>query len=230
MLQRVNMGVIPEKWSEYPSRDMLTVEWVSWIPLLVGDRGPGAVPADVLRRDRSAGPWPDVAVRRGLIDRDEPGIDDHALLPEQILACTILLVLVVDLFLPAKRKSLAMLVGFIGMMAALGGHVDADRRRARDVRRRLRRGQLRDPVQGVLLSVAILVMGISLRYFREGGFYQGEYYFLLLTSFLGCLMMPSSRDLLLLFISLELVSAPRFLMAAFRKGDLKSNGAGVKSS
>ncbi len=37
------------------------------------------------------------------------------------------------------------------------------------------------------LSVAILVLGISYRYFREGGFYQGEYYFLLLTSFLGCL-------------------------------------------
>src|SRR3712207_9141461 len=35
-----------------------------------------------------------------------------------------------------------------------------------------------------------------------------EYYFLLLTAFLGCLLMPSSRDLLMLFISLELVSAP----------------------
>jgi NADH-quinone oxidoreductase subunit N len=78
------------------------------------------------------------------------------------------------------------------------------------------------------LSVAILVLGISYRYFREGGFYQGEYYFLLLTSFLGCVMMPSSRDLLLLFIALELVSAPGFLMAAFRKSDPKSNEAGLK--
>ena len=66
-----------------------------------------------------------------------------------------------------------------------------------------------------------------MRYFREGGFYQGEYYFLLLTSFLGCLLMPSSRDLLMLFLSLELVSAPGFLMAAFRKGD-PSNEAGLK--
>ena len=72
------------------------------------------------------------------------------------------------------------------------------------------------------------MLGISYRYFREGGFYQGEYYFLLLTSFLGCVMMPSSRDLLLLFIALELVSAPGFLMAAFRKSDPKSNEAGLK--
>ena len=42
------------------------------------------------------------------------------------------------------------------------------------------------------------------------------------------MMMPSSRDLLMLFISLELVSAPGFLMAAFRKNDLKSNEAGLK--
>ena len=33
--------------------------------------------------------------------------------------------------------------------------------------------------------------------------------------------MPASRDLLMLFIALELVSAPGFLMAAFRKADLK---------
>ena len=78
------------------------------------------------------------------------------------------------------------------------------------------------------LVTASLVLALSLRYFREGGFYQGEYYFLLLTSFLGCVMMPSSRDMLMLFIALELVSAPGFLMAAFRKGDVKSNEAGAE--
>jgi NADH-quinone oxidoreductase subunit N len=78
------------------------------------------------------------------------------------------------------------------------------------------------------LSVAVIVLMVSLRYFRDGRFYQGEYYFLLLTSFLGCLLMPSSRDLLMLFISLELVSAPGFLIAAFRKSDPRSNEAGIK--
>ena len=40
--------------------------------------------------------------------------------------------------------------------------------------------------------------------------------------------MPSSRDLLMLFIALELVSAPGFLMAAFRKSDPRSTRAGMK--
>ena len=43
----------------------------------------------------------------------------------------------------------------------------------------------------------------------RGRYYQGEYYFLVLCSFLGMMTMPSSRDLLMLFISLELVSRRR---------------------
>ena len=156
-------------------------------------------------------------------------VDYHALLPEEILACTILIVLVVDLFLPERRKWLAMPIGFLGVLAALVATLTLIGSVPREM---FGDSYVVDNFallfKVFFLSVALVVMALSLRYFREGGFYQGEYYFLLLTSFLGCVMMPSSRDLLLLFISLELVSAPGFLMAAFRKGDIKSNEAGVK--
>jgi NADH-quinone oxidoreductase subunit N len=155
-------------------------------------------------------------------------IDYHAILPELVLSGTVLLVLVVDVFLPAKRKSWSMIVALIGTMAALVATLTL----VGDSRSTFGGSYVVDNFAILFklffLSVAILVLGISFRYFREGGFYQGEYYFLLLTSFLGCVMMPSSRDLLLLFIALELVSAPGFLMAAFRKTDPKSNEAGLK--
>jgi len=35
MLQRVNMGTVPEKWKEQPFPDVVAVEWVSWVPLLI---------------------------------------------------------------------------------------------------------------------------------------------------------------------------------------------------
>ena len=35
MLQRVNMGNQPVRWKEAGLRDMLAIEWVSWLPLLV---------------------------------------------------------------------------------------------------------------------------------------------------------------------------------------------------
>jgi NADH-quinone oxidoreductase subunit M len=36
MLQRVNMGTLPEKWRASALPDILAVEWVSWAPLLIG--------------------------------------------------------------------------------------------------------------------------------------------------------------------------------------------------
>jgi NADH-quinone oxidoreductase subunit M len=36
MLQRVNLGTTPEKWRETSFRDIITVEWLAWTPLLAG--------------------------------------------------------------------------------------------------------------------------------------------------------------------------------------------------
>jgi NADH-quinone oxidoreductase subunit N len=156
-------------------------------------------------------------------------IDYHAILPALILSGTILVVLVVDLFLPARHKSASMWVALLGVLATLvavlsligqgdrstfGGSYVVD--------------AFTIVFQTFFMAAAAVVLLISYRYFRDGGFYQGEYYFLLLTSFLGCLLMPASRDLLMLFLSLELVSAPGFLMAAFRKADVKGNEGGLK--
>ncbi len=155
-------------------------------------------------------------------------VDYHAILPELILAGTIMLVLVVDLFLPVGRKWGSMPIGLLGVMASLIAVLTL-------------LGEQRSTFGGAFvvdnfallfkvffLLVALVVLAVSLRYFDRPGYYQGEYYFLLLTSFLGCLLMPSSRDLLMLFISLELVSAPGFLMAAFRKSDVTSVEGGLK--
>ncbi len=35
MLQRVNMGLLPDRWKESAFRDIFTVEWLAWVPLLV---------------------------------------------------------------------------------------------------------------------------------------------------------------------------------------------------
>jgi NADH-quinone oxidoreductase subunit N len=72
------------------------------------------------------------------------------------------------------------------------------------------------------------VLGISWRYFAEGRYFQGEYYFLLLVSFIGMLAMPSARDMLTLFVALETVSIPGFVLAGMRKRDLYSSEAAIK--
>lgn len=76
-------------------------------------------------------------------------------------------------------------------------------------------------------AVGALVILLSIEYMR-GHRYEGEYYVLVLASILGTMLMPSSRDLLMLFISLELVSVPAFVIAGLRKHDPRSNEAALK--
>jgi hypothetical protein len=72
------------------------------------------------------------------------------------------------------------------------------------------------------------VILLSTTYVEEGDYYQGEYYFLLLTSVLGMVMMSSARDLVSIFVALETLSIPAYMLAAWRKRDEKSNEAGMK--
>jgi NADH-quinone oxidoreductase subunit N len=157
-----------------------------------------------------------------------PSIDYHAIAPELVLAGTIFVVLLADLILGRDRKWWAMPISFVGVAGSLvatltligshratfGGSYVVD--------------NFALLFKVFFLSVALIILMISVRYFREGRYFQGEYYVLLLSSFLGMLAMPSSRDLLMLFISLELVSAPAFLLAGLRKGDPRSNEAALK--
>jgi len=156
-------------------------------------------------------------------------IDFHALLPVEILSSTILIMLVVDLFLPARAKPASMWLSLIGVLASLAAVVSLV---GQGVRVTFGGAYVVDPFtlifQAFFLLAAVVVLLISYRYLRDGGFYQGEYYFLLLTAFLGCVLMPASRNLLMLFLALELVSAPGFLMSAFRKGDIRGNEGGLK--
>ncbi|MGB5759768.1 MAG: NADH-quinone oxidoreductase subunit N [Acidimicrobiales bacterium] len=83
-------------------------------------------------------------------------------------------------------------------------------------------------LKGLFLLSAYVVVLISTNYMAEGDYYDSEYYQLLAASVLGMLVMSSARDLVSIFIALELVSIPAYLMAAWRKRDLKSNEAGLK--
>ena len=80
----------------------------------------------------------------------------------------------------------------------------------------------------MFLLAGYVVVLLSTNEIEEGGYHQGEYYVMLLSSILGMVMMASSRDLVSVFVALEFLSIPAYMMAAWRKRDRKSNEAGVK--
>jgi NADH-quinone oxidoreductase subunit N len=157
-------------------------------------------------------------------------IDYLAIAPELILIGTLLLVLVIDLSVPRRLKFLTAVVSVLGVSLAaiplLFLAVDGTTRSLFDGSYTVDTFALF--LKGFFLVAGYLVLLMSVSYIERDRYYQGEYYFLLLCSLLGSLVMASSRDLIVLFIGLELTTAPLFLLAGWRKGDMKSNEASLK--
>jgi NADH-quinone oxidoreductase subunit N len=159
----------------------------------------------------------------------QPAIDWHALSPEIVLALTACVVLVADLFLPEDAKWVAMplsAAGIFGTLAAvvslIGRHPTYTLAKAYEL------DHFALLFKGLFCVIGLIVLAISFHYFRSGRFYQGEYYFLMLCSLLGGLVMSSARDLITIFIAIELISVPAFVMTALRKSDPKSNEGSLK--
>lgn len=80
----------------------------------------------------------------------------------------------------------------------------------------------------VILLTAILSVMMSIRYVQRVGIVRSEYYVLMMFSALGMMLMASSTDLVMIFVALELLSIPLYVMSAFRAPDPKSEEAGIK--
>ena len=153
----------------------------------------------------------------------QPTIDWHALAPELVLTTVACLVLVVDLFLPDEAKWAAMplaAAGIFGTAAAVVSLIGEGHRETLGGSFELDGFALL--FKGLFCLIGLIVLAISFHYFRSARYYQGEYYFLMLCSLLGGMVMASARDLVTIFIAIELISVLGFVMTGMLKGGAKS--------
>ncbi|MCP5032890.1 MAG: NADH-quinone oxidoreductase subunit N [Actinomycetia bacterium] len=161
---------------------------------------------------------------------DRPAIDWHAAAPELVLLGWGALVTVIDIIgLEKVRRFMPPLTG-IGFLLALipvltlwndgADRIMFDGAYVVD--------QYSLVLKGLFLVAGYVVVLLSTNYMADGDYYDSEYYQLIAASILGMLIMTSARDLISIFVALELMSIPAYLMAAWRKRDLKSNEAGLK--
>ena len=57
---------------------------------------------------------------------------------------------------------------------------------------------------------------------------KGEFYLIVIIATLGGVMMSSASDLILVFVALETLSIPLYMLASFRRGDERSAESGMK--
>jgi NADH-quinone oxidoreductase subunit N len=147
--------------------------------------------------------------------------------PEIILSATILLLIILDL-LVRSRKGLA-IVAIIGCVGALVASFDLYSAQPGWLFHRMVVLDNFSLFFKVFALVAtILTIWMSLGSNEIERVHQGEYYTLLLTCALGIFFMASASNLLMAYLSLELVSLTSYVLTGFLPHNRRSSEAALK--
>ncbi|HBU04728.1 MAG TPA: NADH-quinone oxidoreductase subunit N [Acidimicrobiaceae bacterium] len=164
------------------------------------------------------------------VDFVRPAIDWHAVAPELTLLAFGALVTVMDIVWLERGRRLTSPVASIALLITMIPIITL----ALDGEDRVLFGgafvvdNYALVMKAMFLLAGYLVVLLSTNYVAEGDYWENEYYGLLLSSILGMVLMASARDLIPVFVALELLSIPAYMLATWRKRDLKSNEAGLK--
>lgn len=157
-----------------------------------------------------------------------------ATLPVMSLVIGTCVLLVFDLFVPRERKQITawlavagIVVSLVISLLSLGDVIDfgsddeiffglfiADK--------------FTDTVNVIALITALLGVMVAYDYLERTGLQRGEYYSLLLFTTAGVMLMGSAGDLTVVFVALELLSIPLYILAAFRRSQEASEESGMK--
>ncbi len=151
-----------------------------------------------------------------------------AILPFLILVAWAILLIVADLFIPRERKGIMALLTGIGLLVALGFAV------ARVGGQTVAfNGMIVYDGFAVFLTVLFLGSGLaavalSYDYLQRLEIDRNEFYILLLFSISGMMLMSMAADLILVFMALELLSIPLYVLAGFALPRQDSEEAALK--
>jgi NADH-quinone oxidoreductase subunit N len=156
-------------------------------------------------------------------------VDFYVIQPLILLTGWACVLLLADLFIPRGRKGITALLAALGLAVTLGftlaqigvtsttgfnGMVVLD--------------GFSTFVNALLLVSGLLGVALAYGYVKRMGIERGEYYTLLLFSLTGMLLMAQAADLIIVFLALELLSIPLYVLAAFNRAKADSEEAGLK--
>jgi NADH-quinone oxidoreductase subunit N len=153
------------------------------------------------------------------------------IMPEIIVTATAVLVMAIEAF---TRKSLKAwpsgIVSMLGLAAAAFFTIDlygwdGPRKAFYNM---IVIDDLRLSFTLVFIVVAILTVLLSIVWVKWEDLPAGEFHTLLLFATVGMMLMASGLDLVMIFLGLEILSIATYVMAGFRRTDLRSNESSLK--
>ncbi len=155
-------------------------------------------------------------------------VDFYTLLPVILLVVWACALLLADLFIPKERKWLTAVLAAFGLALALGFTLSQVGRENTGFNGMVVLDGFAVFVNALLLVAGLLGVALAYGYIKRMGIERGEYYTLMLFSLSGMMLMAQAADLIIVFLSLELLSLPLYVLAAFARPKTDSEEAGLK--
>src|SRR5829696_4242575 len=158
-----------------------------------------------------------------------PNVNMNAILPELVIAFAGIVTMVYDSFFPKDRTTTG-IISLVGLLVSgvLLGIMWTQPQPAGSWNGMIAHDNLRMGFSFVFLLVTAMTVLVSTVWVEREDVPAGEYHSLLMFATFGMMLMASGNDLVVLFLGLETLSIATYVMAGFRKSDLKSNESAMK--
>ena len=148
--------------------------------------------------------------------------------PELILTGVILLAIIIDLFIDKSKSGYIGWVLMIGLIFVSGAVCVQEERITTLFSDAIALDPFASFFKLVVVLATILVSVVSLHSDELKEYRKGEYFALLGIVTLGLFLMVSAVDLIMVYLSVEIVSIMSFILAGYLKQNTRSNEAGLK--
>ena len=154
--------------------------------------------------------------------------DFYTLLPIIVLSAWAALLLIADLFIPDEKKGITAVLSAAGLALTMGLTLSQTGQTIKGFSGLVILDGFSTFVNTLLLFSGLMAIAVAYSYLKRRGIERGEYYSLILFSVVGMMLMAQARDLIIVFIALELLSIPLYVLAAFDNANEKSEESGIK--
>jgi len=153
--------------------------------------------------------------------------DYYTLIPYLILTVWACVLLLVDLFIPKGRKGTTAFLASLGIAISLGYAITQTGIESTGFNGMVTLDGFSTFANILLLFSGLFAIALAYGYNKRMGIERGEYYTLLLFSLTGMMLMAQAGDLIMVFLALELLSIPLYVLSAISR-KLQSEESGVK--
>jgi len=155
-----------------------------------------------------------------------PPLNFSLILPLLTLTVWACVLLLIDLLV--KRKGITALLAALGLAVSLGMTLSQIGLSGTGFNNMVVLDGFSIFVDALLLVTGLFSVALAYGYLKRMGIERGEYYVLLLFSIAGMLLMAQAADLIIVFLALEMLSIPLYVLAAFARPNTNSEEAGLK--